>query len=142
MLEIKNLNVNVEEKEIIKGINLKLEKGKIYALMGPNGAGKSTLGNVLMGHPKYKITSGKILLEKKDITNISPDERAKLGLFLSFQYPQEVQGVTISNFLRTALNSIRKEKISIIEFKKLIDKQLKKLKMNPEFANRYLNEGF
>jgi len=141
-LEIKDLHVSVEGKEILKGINLKLDTGKINALMGPNGSGKSTLSNALMGNPKYKITKGKITYNSKDITKLSTDKRAKLGIFLSFQYPSEVPGVTISNFLRTALNSITGEKIKVMDFKKLIDEKLKQLKMDPIFSRRYLNEGF
>src|SRR3990167_9453431 len=113
MLEIKNLHVEIEGKEILKGVNLKLEKGKIHALMGPNGSGKSTLANVIMGHPKYTVTQGKILLNNEDITNASPDERAKKGLFLSFQYPSEISGITIMNFLRTALNNVKEKKMTV-----------------------------
>ena len=142
ILEIKDLHVSVEGKEILKGINLKLDTGKINALMGPNGSGKSTLSNALMGNPKYKITKGNIIYDGKDITKLSTDKRAKLGIFLSFQYPSEVQGVTISNFLRTALNSITGEKIKVMDFKKLLDKKLKQLKMDAIFSRRYLNEGF
>ena len=123
ILEIKDLHVSVEGKEILKGINLKLDTGKINALMGPNGSGRSTLSNALMGNPKYKITKGNIIYDGKDITKLSTDKRAKLGIFLSFQYPSEVQGVTISNFLRTALNSITGEKIKVMDFKKLLDKK-------------------
>src|SRR3989338_6232543 len=100
MLEIKNLYVNTDGKEILRGINLELKPGKVYVLMGPNGSGKSTLANVIMGNPKYKIVSGQIFLDGEDIAKISPDKRAKKGLFLSFQYPEEISGVTISNFLR------------------------------------------
>ena len=142
MIEIKNLHVEIENKEIIKEISLKLEKGKINVLMGPNGSGKSTLANVLMGNPKYKIKSGKILLNNEDITNLEADERAKKGLFLSFQYPEEISGVTISNFLRTSFNSLKKEKIPVLDFKKILDKNLEKLDMNLDFSNRYLNQGF
>ncbi len=142
MLEIKNLHVEVDGKEILKGINLKLEKGKVHALMGPNGSGKSTLANVLMGNPKYKITQGEIIFDGEKINEFSPDERAKKGIFLSFQYPIEVSGVTISTFLRTALNSIKKEKISVMEFRTLLKEKLKLLNIPENFADRYLNEGF
>ena len=142
MLEIKNLKVEIEGKEILKGINLKLEDGKIHALMGPNGSGKSTLALALMNHPKYKITSGKIILNGKDITNLSPDEKAKKGLFLSFQNPQEIDGVTVYNFLRQALNSVSKEKVSIFEFRKLIEKKAEELGLEKEFLLRYVNAGF
>ena len=144
MLEIKDLHVSVDGKEILKGVNLALEKGKIHALMGPNGSGKSTLANTLMGHPKYMITSGSMLFNGEDITGIEPHERARKGLFLSFQYPHEIPGVTISNFLRTALNSMRAEenKIGVMDFKKLLDSKMEMLKMDKKFLGRYLNQGF
>ncbi len=142
MLEIKNLYVNHEGKEILKGVNLKIEKGKIHALMGPNGSGKTTLAYALMGHPKYKITSGEILLNGEDLVKMSPDERAKKGLFLSFQQPIEVSGVTISNFLRQAYNSLDKDKLSLLEFRHLLEKKCKELGIDLKFLNRYLNEGF
>ncbi|MBI2651131.1 Fe-S cluster assembly ATPase SufC, partial [Candidatus Woesearchaeota archaeon] len=145
-LEVKNLRVNVENKEILKGISLSIDKNEVVALMGPNGSGKSTLAYALMGHPKYEITSGKILLNNKDITKIAPDERAKEGLFLSFQYPQEISGVSVSNFLRTALNAKRENKnekpLSVIDFHKLLQEKMKLLKIDKSFALRYLNEGF
>ncbi len=142
MLEIKNLHVEIDGKEILRGINLKLEKGKIHALMGPNGSGKSTLANVIMGDPKCKITKGKILLNGKEITNLNPDKRAKKGIFLSFQYPSEIEGVTISNFLRMALNNSKSQKISVLDFHKLLKEKLKLLKMPENFSERYLNQGF
>ena len=141
-LEIKNLHVNVEGKEILKGINLEIEKGKVHALMGPNGAGKSTLGNVLMGNPRYEITKGNIMLDGEDITEAAPNERAKLGLFLSFQYPAEITGVTMSNFLRTARNAIKKENMSVIEFHKLLKEKMNELDMDTGFSKRYINQGF
>lgn len=141
MIKIKNLSVEIENKKIIENLNLKFEKGKIYALMGPNGSGKSTLANVLAGNPKYKITHGKIILGKKDITHISPTERAKLGLFMSFQMPQEIEGVTIFDFLRTAYNSLHK-KISLLQFKKLIKEKCEILEIEEDFPSRYLNKGF
>ena len=141
-LKIENLHVSIDEKEILKGIDLEIELGKVHALMGPNGSGKSTLANVLMGDPKYIITEGKITLDDKDITNSSPNERAKLGLFLSFQYPSEVTGVTMSNFLRTAYNSINNEKLDVLAFHKLIKEKMEELKIPPTFSKRYLNEGF
>lgn len=142
MIEIKNLNVKSNEKEILKGVNLNLEKGKVYALMGPNGSGKTTLANVLMGNPKYKISSGKILSNKKSIINLSPDKRAKKGFFLSFQFPAAISGVTISNFLRTAYNSLKKNKMSFLDFKRLLEEKAKELNINERFLGRYLNEGF
>lgn len=141
-LEIKDLWVSVEGKEILKGVNLVIEKGKTYALMGPNGSGKSTLANAIMGHPKYTIEKGSITLDGKDITELSPDKKAKLGIFLSFQYPAEISGVTLSLFLRTCLNSIRDEKISVVEFHKLIKSKMAELNIDPAFSKRYLNEGF
>ena len=142
MLEIKDLHVSVEGKEIVKGLNLKLEQGKINALMGPNGSGKSTLANTLMGHPKYEITSGKIYVDGEDITDAEPDERAKKGLFLSFQYPLEVSGITVTNFLMSALENVKGEKPSMVEFKKLLDEKMDLLKVDKKFLTRYLNEGF
>ena len=141
-LEIKNLNVEVENKEILKNLNLSLEKGKVYALMGPNGSGKSTLANVLMGNPKYKVTSGEILFNGKDITKISVSEKAKLGIFLSFQYPQEIEGITISNFLRTAYNSLNEKNIAPIDFIKLIKEKSKELNIDEKLLRRHLNDGF
>ncbi len=142
MLEINNLHVEVDGKEILKGVNLELDKGKVHVLMGPNGSGKSSLANVIMGSPKYKVTKGKILFNGEDITDLEPDERARKGLFLSFQYPSEISGVTISNFLRTALNSLKEEKISVMDFQKLLKEKLSSLNMKEDFASRYLNAGF
>jgi len=144
MLEIKDLHVEIEGKEILKGVNLTLEKGKIHALMGPNGSGKSTLANVIMGHPTYKVTKGQILFNGEDITELPADERAKKGIFLSFQYPHEVSGVTISNFLRTALNNLKpeEERLSVMDFRELLKEKLETLGITEEFTERYLNEGF
>lgn len=142
LLEIKDLYVEIEGKEILKGINLKLELGKINALMGPNGSGKSTLANVIMGNPKYKIVRGEILFNGEDIINLRPDERAKKGIFLSFQYPQEISGVTISNFLRTTLNSLKDKKMSVIDFYNLLEEKRELLKIPEDFTKRYLNQGF
>lgn len=142
MLEVKNLYVEVEGKKILNGINIKLEEGKVHALMGPNGSGKSTLANVIMGNPKYEITKGEILLNGKIINDLGPDERSKLGLFLSFQYPSEIEGVTISTFLRTALNSKLEKPIGVMDFRELLKKKLELLKAPKDFENRYLNQGF
>jgi len=142
MFEIKNLSVEVEKKQIIDNLNLTLEKGKIYALMGPNGSGKSTLANAIMGNPKYKITSGKIFLDGKNIVSLSPDKKAKKGLFLSFQYPLEIEGVKIYDFLKQAFNSLNNKKISAFKFKELINQKAKELGIKEEFIYRYLNQGF
>jgi len=142
MLEIKNLYVGFEGKVILKGVNLKLTPGSIHALMGPNGSGKTTLSYVLMGHPKYKVMAGQILFNGEDITKLTPDERAKRGLFLSFQMPVEVPGVTISNFLRQAYNSLKEKKLSLLEFRELLEKECKELGLDVKFLNRYLNQGF
>jgi len=145
MLEIKNLTVSVEGKEIIKDLNIKLEPGKVHVLMGPNGSGKSTLANTLMGNPEYKIESGKIFFNNKEITNLPVNERAKLGFFMSFQYPQEVAGVTIRDFLKQAYQSLNPEKaeeFDYFEFEELLEKNLQSLNIDEEFVTRYLNQGF
>lgn len=143
VLKIENLHVEVAGQEILKGVALEVKKGEVVALMGPNGSGKSTLSFALMGHPKYKITSGKIFLNGEDITNSPPDERARKGLFLSFQYPQEISGITLSNFLRSAVNARNPDKkINVIEFRKMLKEKMKTLEVPEKFADRYLNEGF
>ncbi|MBI2547788.1 Fe-S cluster assembly ATPase SufC [Candidatus Woesearchaeota archaeon] len=144
LLSIDNLHVSVEGKEIIKGLHLSLEKGKIHALMGPNGAGKSTLVNTLMGHPQYSVTQGSIVFNGEDITQLSPDERAKRGLFLCFQYPKEIPGVTLTNLLRTALNARRPKEnpITIAAFQQLLREKMNALKVTESFVSRYVNEGF
>jgi len=146
-LEIKDLHVEVEGKEILKGLNLKVRQGEIHALMGPNGSGKSTLSLAIMGHPKYAITKGDILLDGRSVLEMSPDERAKTGLFLSFQYPSEVPGVSLSDFLRTAYNNIHngqdKNKFtSVLEFRTILQEKMRLMNFDPSFASRYLNEGF
>lgn len=142
MLKIKDLFVKAEGIEILKGLNLELEKNKIYVLMGPNGSGKSTLAQVLMGNPKYEVTNGSIKFNNKDLLSLTPDERSLEGLFLSFQYPSEVSGVSISNFLRMAYNKRVTEKLSPVKFRKVLKEKLKILNIDEKFAGRYLNEGF
>lgn len=143
-LEIKDLKVSIEGEKILRGVSLTVDKGEIVTLMGPNGSGKSTLAYALMGHPKYKITGGKIIFMGKDITNLAPHKRAQLGLFLGFQHPQEISGVTVANFLRTAINSIRGKgkEMPIPEFLKSLKENMKLLTMDTSFSSRYLNQGF
>lgn len=142
MLEIKNLSVEVEGKKILNKINLKLDKGKVYALMGPNGSGKTSLANVLMANPKYKILSGRIFLDNEDITDLSVNEKARKGIFVSYQNPVEISGVTVSNFLRTAFNSLKDDKLSLLDFQKLLKEKAKELDIDEKFLNRYLNVDF
>ena len=141
-LVIKDLRVSVDGTMILDGINLEIKKGEVHALMGPNGSGKSTLANALMGNPRYTIESGQILLNGKDITSLAVDERARSGLFMSFQYPCEIGGITIANFLRAAYNAVTGKNISVIDFRKLLEQKMEQLKMDKVFADRYLNEGF
>lgn len=145
-LEVNDLHVTVEDKEILKGIDLKIPQGEVHALMGPNGSGKSTLANILLSHPEYRITKGKVLFQNRDITNTTPDERARLGLFMAFQYAPAIPGVSVVNFLRTAINAKRKarseEPISLKDFRVLLEEKMKFLDIDQEFTKRYLNEGF
>jgi Fe-S cluster assembly ATP-binding protein len=147
-LEIRNLHVSIEDKPILKGVNLTVKQGESHALMGPNGSGKSTLANVLLGHPAYRVTAGQIIFEGEDILELEPDERSRAGLFLAFQYPVSIPGVTLANFLRQALNSRLKAQdpeskgISIPEFRRLLKAKMDYLHMDHSFAGRYLNEGF
>jgi len=126
----------------VKGLDLEVGEGEIHAIMGPNGSGKSTLANVLMGHPRYEVTGGSITFRGEDVFELEPDERAKLGMFLAFQYPSEVPGVSVANFLRTAVNSVREEELSPMDMYRLIQEKMKIMQMDPKFAERYLNEGF
>jgi Fe-S cluster assembly ATP-binding protein len=142
MLEIKNLAVEVDGKEIIHNLSLQFHPGKVYALMGPNGSGKTTLAYALSGHPRYKITRGSIILDGKEITFAKPQERSTLGLFLSFQYPVEISGVSISNFLRTIVNVRREKPYTVLEFHALLKETMKKLKIDPSFGKRHVNKGF
>lgn len=142
--KIEGLKATIEGKEILKGINLDMKGGEIHAIMGPNGTGKSTLASALMGHPKYEVTDGKVTLDGEDVLDMEVDERARAGLFLAMQYPSEIAGVTNSDFLRSAINARREEgqEISLIKFIRQMEGKMKDLEMNPEFAHRYLNEGF
>ncbi|MBW6442760.1 Fe-S cluster assembly ATPase SufC [Patescibacteria group bacterium] len=142
MLEIKNLSVACEEKIILDNLNLKIETGKIHVIMGPNGSGKTTLAKVLMGHPKYKIIHGEILLYNKSIIGLSPEELAKKGVFLSFQTPLEIPGITLSNFIRKAYNSIKEKKFSVLEFRELLEKKAKEIDLKREFLDYHINKGF
>jgi Fe-S cluster assembly ATP-binding protein len=149
LLELKNLHVALEDgTEIVKGVDLAVDPNETHAIMGPNGSGKSTLAYALMGHPAYEITGGQILLDGEDVTELQADERAQMGLFLAFQYPHAVPGVTVTSFLRSAINSIRKAKageddpVPIPEFRKELAAAMEKLKVPREMASRYLNEGF
>ena len=141
-LEIKNLHASIKGREIVKGVSLSVNKGEIHAIMGPNGSGKSTLSNAIMGNRNYSVTEGEILLEGQNINNLAPDKRARLGLFMSFQYPSEIPGVTMSSFLRTAYNSLHGDGLSIRDFMGMLHEKMEMLKMPKEFLSRYLNEGF
>ncbi|MBM3905024.1 MAG: Fe-S cluster assembly ATPase SufC [Thaumarchaeota archaeon] len=150
VLEIKDLHVQREGKQILKGVNLKTGPGEVHAIMGPNGSGKSTLAYTLLGHPKYEVTQGKIIFDGEDITEASTDERAKKGLFLGFQYPTEVSGVGYSHFLRTSYNALSKSLqssnrevfITVREFQNYLKKNLQTVGLRDDFLGRYLNEGF
>jgi len=142
LLSIKNLKVNVEENEILKGLNLEISKGEVHIIMGPNGSGKSTLAYTLMGHPKYEIVDGTIEFDGELINDLKADERAKRGIFLSFQYPEEIPGVTVEDFLRTAKASTTGKIQGIMAFKKLLKEKMELLEMKEEYASRYLNLGF
>ncbi|HMU93771.1 MAG TPA: Fe-S cluster assembly ATPase SufC [Anaerolineales bacterium] len=147
-LEIKDLHVSIEDKEILKGLSLTIKQGETHAIMGPNGTGKSTLAYTLMGHPNYTVTSGEVLLDGENILEMEPDERSRAGVFLAFQYPVAIPGVTVANFLRSAINSRRRAEnpedkgMPIPEFRKMLKEKMDMLKMDHNFAGRYLNEGF
>lgn len=142
MLEIKNLHASVEGKEILKGIDLTINKGEVHVIMGPNGSGKSTLVNTIMSNPKYEITSGKIFFEGEDVTEFAADERAKRGIFMSFQSPIEVPGISVENFIRTSKSAVDDKPVSVLRFNLDLSKRMKELEMKPEYASRYMNYGF
>lgn len=143
-LEIKNLHVSIEDKEILKGVNLTINTNEVHTIMGPNGTGKSTLSAAIMGNPSYTVTEGEILFDGENVLELEVDERARLGLFLAMQYPSEIPGITNAEFMRAAINAKRAEddKISVMDFIKKLDKNMELLNMKEEMAERYLNEGF
>ncbi|MHC0038975.1 Fe-S cluster assembly ATPase SufC [Pseudoneobacillus sp. C159] len=143
-LTVKDLHVEIDGKEILKGVNLEVKGGEIHAIMGPNGTGKSTLSSAIMGHPKYEVTSGSVSLDDQDVLEMEVDERARAGLFLAMQYPSEINGVTNADFLRSAMNARLGEgnEISLMKFIRTMDKQMDFLEMDQDMAQRYLNEGF
>jgi Fe-S cluster assembly ATP-binding protein len=147
-LVVKNLHVSIEGKEILKGIDLTVKQGEVHAIMGPNGTGKSTLAYTLMGHPSYTVTEGEIWFKGQDIRALEADERSRLGMFLAFQYPVAIPGVTVANFLRTAINARRRvadpadKGVPIPEFRRMLKEKMELLKMDSTFAGRYLNDGF
>jgi Fe-S cluster assembly ATP-binding protein len=147
-LEIRNLHAAIDGSEILRGIDLEMSRGQIHAIMGPNGSGKSTLANVLMGHPAYEVTDGQVTFEGADVLELEPDERSRLGLFLAFQYPSAIPGVTVANFLRMAVNAHRRSPegdenpIRIPEFRKLLQENMEMLKIDRSMSSRYLNDGF
>src|SRR5438874_2393077 len=145
-LEIRNLHVRAGEKEILKGLDLKTESGKVHALMGPNGSGKSTLANAIMGHPNFEVTEGQILFDGEDIAEADPDERSRMGLFMAFQYPVAIPGVTVTKYLRTVMNAHREadglDPVSLKDFRKQVEAAMELVDVPREFTTRYLNEGF
>ena len=142
LLEIKDLYVNAGDKEILKGVDLKINKGEIHVIMGPNGSGKSTTANAILNNPAYTKMGGKIILEDTDITNLKTDEIARKGVFMSFQLPEEIPGITVSNFLRYSKNKVTGKPVKVFEFKNELKKHMEELQMKPEYSERYLNVGF
>jgi Fe-S cluster assembly ATP-binding protein len=146
LLEIRNLHVRAGEKEILKGVDLSIEEGQIHALMGPNGSGKSTLANAIMGHPGLEVTEGQIIFRGEDVTEMDTDERARKGVFMAFQYPVSVPGVTVTKYLRTVMNAHREERgedpVPLKEFRKTVEAAMELTEVPREFSSRYLNEGF
>jgi Fe-S cluster assembly ATP-binding protein len=141
-LEIRDLHVRIEEREILRGVDLEINRGEIHALMGPNGSGKSTMANTLLGHPAYEITQGSITFKGEDITEAEPHDRAKAGLFLAFQYPVSIPGVSVANFLRMAINAKREEPIQVKEFRTQLQHAIELLDVDKAFTSRHLNDGF
>ncbi len=148
-LLIKDLQVSVEDKLILKGLSLEVKQGEIHAIMGPNGSGKSTMAYALAGHPKYEVESGEVWMDGINLLELAPDERAKMGLFLAFQYPTAIPGISMANFLRTAVNAVKGESngngnkgIPVVQFRKMLNEKMDLLKIDKSFARRYLNEGF
>jgi len=145
-LEIRNLHVRVEEKEILKGLDLDVDKGKVHALMGPNGSGKSTLANAIMGHPALEVTEGTITFKGEDITEADPDERSQMGLFMAFQYPVAIPGVTVAKYLRTIVNAHREahgeDPIKLKDFRKEAEEAMEMVNIPRDFSSRYVNDGF
>jgi Fe-S cluster assembly ATP-binding protein len=144
LLKITNLHAEIAEDgtEILKGVNLELNAGEIHAIMGPNGSGKSTLSKVISGHPAYEVTDGEILFKGESVLDMEPDERARAGIFLAFQYPVEIPGVSVANFMRTALNAKRGEEVDIFDFQEELEGRMGMLEMDPAFAMRSVNDGF
>lgn len=142
LLDIQDLHAAVDGKEILKGISLKIQRGEVHAIMGPNGSGKSTLSNVLMGHPKYQVTAGKILFKGEALESLPADERARKGLFLAFQYPVAIPGVPVSKFLRMSLKAVRGKDVPIIEFRNSLKTKMELLGISDSFSGRYINDGF
>lgn len=142
LLEIKDLHAGVEDKEILKGLNLSIGKGEVHVILGPNGSGKSTLMNIIMGHPKYQVTNGEMFFEGEDLSSLKTFERTRKGLFLSFQTPEEIPGITVENMIRTAKQAITGQKVKLFPFRKELKAMMQELKMKPEYAERYMNVGF
>ena len=142
LLEIKDLHAGVEDKEILKGLDLSIGKGEVHVILGPNGSGKSTLMNIIMGHPKYQVTSGEMFFEGEDLSSLKTFERTRKGLFLSFQTPEEIPGITVENMIRTAKQAITGQKVKLFPFRKELKAMMQELKMKPEYAERYMNVGF